>query len=241
MNTIQNSETYKLRRQSGWHLLEGLFIAIMVHGMLIGGLTALFGYIEPDVQERPYKPEGTGVIVQTWELPPHVSVQPVIQRSSINVPAIPIVVPDLTDIAPDSVSVVDEPLNNGSTGGGEVGEGWNGEGSFSGTIGTVGSGEAEREPEPFTAVEKEPVALVDPAPVYPEIAVRAGVEGTVFIKMWVSRDGSVKRAEIVKSTSSLFNEAALAAAQQWKFSPAIMNQGPVSVWVTVPFRFRLGR
>ncbi len=238
MKNSEHYETYELRRQSGRHLLEGLIIAAMFHGMLIGGLTALYQYFEPTMPDRPIQKDGTGVIIDHWvELPPGQKL-PGGARPTIEVPSVPIIVSDADAFEPDSIS--EETLTDASWGAGEPGGLWSGEGTMTGSFGGGGgTGDEEREPEPFTAVEKEPVVLLNPAPVYPEIAMRAGLEGTVYVKMWVGRDGSVKRAEVVKSTSEFFNESALAAAHRWTFSPAIMNQTPVSVWVTVPFRFRL--
>lgn len=237
MKNSEHNETYELRRQSGWHLLEGLLIAVMVHGMLIGGLAALFQYLEPEVTERPIERDGTGILIENWPMQPPGPKLPGRARPTIEVPSVPIIVSDNTALEPDTV--MQEPVEAGMFGNGDAGLFTGGEGTMTGSFGGGGGEEPEREPEPFTPVEKEPVALVDPAPVYPEIAVRAGLEGTVYVKMWVGRDGSVKRADVVKSTSEFFNESALAAAHRWTFSPAIMNQTPVSVWVTVPFRFRL--
>jgi outer membrane biosynthesis protein TonB len=31
----------------------------------------------------------------------------------------------------------------------------------------------------------------------------------------------------------------LEAAQRWTFRPGLMNNRPVAVWVSIPFRFRL--
>jgi outer membrane biosynthesis protein TonB len=39
----------------------------------------------------------------------------------------------------------------------------------------------------------------------------------------------------------LFNEVAVAAAMQWVFTPAVMNNGPVAVWVSIPFKFKLNQ
>lgn len=239
MKNSEHYETYELRRQSGRHLLEGLIIAAMFHGMLIGGLTALFQYLEPAATDRPIDKDGTGILIENWPMQPPGPKIPGGARPTIEVPSVPIIVADADAFELDSITA--ETLTDASWGTGEPSGLWSGEGTMTGSFGGGGGGtsDEEREPEPFTAVEKEPVALLDPAPVYPEIAVRAGLEGTVYVKMWVGRDGSVKRAEVVKSSSEFFNESALAAAHRWTFSPAIMNQTPVSVWVTVPFRFRL--
>ncbi len=98
---------------------------------------------------------------------------------------------------------------------------------------------SEAEPPPFVPVEKEPVVIRKVAPVYPELAIRAGLEGTVWVKIWVDKEGKAHKAELLKSTSEIFNDAALAAAMKFGFIPAYMNGGPVAVWVSIPFTFRL--
>ncbi|MBI4429427.1 MAG: energy transducer TonB [Ignavibacteriales bacterium] len=99
--------------------------------------------------------------------------------------------------------------------------------------------EVDEEPPPFRVVEKEPVIVKSVEPKYPEIALRAGLEGTVYIKMWVDKQGKVRKVIVLKSDAEIFNQNAIDAAMQWKYAPALMQQGPVSVWVAVPFKFRL--
>jgi protein TonB len=94
-------------------------------------------------------------------------------------------------------------------------------------------------PVPFEAVEKLPVLVSRPAPVYPEVAIRAGIEGRVVVKVLVGKDGRVREAVVLYSNADCLNDAAVAAAKEYLFVPAIMNNGPVSVWVSVPFSFRL--
>jgi TonB family protein len=65
------------------------------------------------------------------------------------------------------------------------------------------------------------------------------LEGNVFVKVWVDKEGKVRKVVLLKSDAPIFEEAAIAAAQQWVFTPAVMQKGPVSVWVSIPFRFRL--
>jgi len=97
----------------------------------------------------------------------------------------------------------------------------------------------EEEPPDFVAFEKEPAIVKKVEPKYPEIALRAGLEGTVYVKMWVDREGKVRKVVILKSDAEIFNQPAHDAAMQWVYTPALMQKGPVSVWVTVPFKFRL--
>ena len=91
----------------------------------------------------------------------------------------------------------------------------------------------------FVAYEKEPVAIRKVAPAYPEIARRAGIEGIVHVKVWVDKKGKVRKAEIYKSDEGIFNQPAIDAVTQWVFTPALMKNGPVSVWVVIPLKFQL--
>jgi protein TonB len=96
------------------------------------------------------------------------------------------------------------------------------------------------EPPPdFVPFEKEPIAVKKVEPKYPELAQRAGLEGTVYVKVWVTKEGKVKQVIVLKSDAPIFDDAAKEAASQWVFTPAVMQKGPVSVWVAIPFRFRL--
>jgi protein TonB len=99
----------------------------------------------------------------------------------------------------------------------------------------------EEDPPDFVPVEKTPVPIKQVQPDYPEIARRAGVEGTVWVKILVDKEGKAKKAVVMKSDAEIFNEPAIAAAKQWVFTPAIMNNGPVAVWAAVPFRFKLNK
>jgi protein TonB len=76
-------------------------------------------------------------------------------------------------------------------------------------------------------------------PVYPELAIKANLEGTVYLKFWVDKEGNPRDVSVVQSTADIFNEPAITAATQFLFIPAYMNAGPVAVWITMPFRFRL--
>lgn len=93
----------------------------------------------------------------------------------------------------------------------------------------------------FIPVEKQPVPVKQVQPEYPEIAKRAGVEGTVWVKILVDKEGKAKKAVVMKSDAEIFNDPAVNAAKQWVFTPAMMNNGPVAVWAAVPFRFKLNK
>ncbi|HCL29184.1 MAG TPA: energy transducer TonB [Candidatus Latescibacteria bacterium] len=98
--------------------------------------------------------------------------------------------------------------------------------------------EEEEEIVEIWRVEKQPVPVKDPQPIYPEIARKAGITGTVTVQVLVDKTGKVEAVQILKG-NEVFHEAVKKAAWQWTFTPAIQNDKPVKVWVALPFRFQL--
>jgi len=94
-------------------------------------------------------------------------------------------------------------------------------------------------PDIFQPIEKEPVPVLAIAPNYPDVPLRAGLEGNVLVKVLLTKEGRVKKAILIKSDDELFAQPAIDAAMKWAFTPALMNGKPVQVWVSIPFRFRL--
>ena len=99
--------------------------------------------------------------------------------------------------------------------------------------------DVDEPPPAFVPFEKEPVCIKKIEPIYPEIAQKAGLEGTVYAKLWITKEGKVRDVQIMKSDSEIFNQAVIDAAKQWLFTPAMMKNGPVAVWLAVPFNFKL--
>lgn len=80
-------------------------------------------------------------------------------------------------------------------------------------------------------------------PAYPVQALRAGVQGTVLLKVRVDPTGKPVQAMIERSSGSrVLDDAArghvLAA---WRFHPAIRDGHAIEAWVIVPVRFNLDR
>jgi protein TonB len=177
--------------------------------------------------------------------PPSISNNDVAQSIAVSGPAvkptvgIPVPVPD-AQVSPEQTIATQQELSNQ---GNQAGEGMGGGGQV---LQDVSVKEEKQEiniddgpPPDFVAVEKEPIPIKSPAPRYPDIAQRAGLEGTVYVKLWVDREGKVKKAVVLKSDAEVFNEAAIEAGKQWVFTPAQQQGKPVQVWVAVPFKFRL--
>jgi len=92
----------------------------------------------------------------------------------------------------------------------------------------------------YVYVDQMPAPVRSVSPEYPQIAKEAGVSGLVLAQVLVGRDGHVLDVRIDEDHSILMlNEAALRAARQWVFTPALANGHPVAVWVAVPFNFTL--
>lgn len=106
-----------------------------------------------------------------------------------------------------------------------------------------GTREPEADPEPpppgdLQPYDEPPQVAVQERPPYPQLAIDAGVEGTVLLWVRVNRDGTVGAVRVARSVP-LLDEAAKSAAMRWRFTPALANGHPIRVWVAVPVRFRL--
>jgi protein TonB len=85
---------------------------------------------------------------------------------------------------------------------------------------------------------KEPKKIRHVAPVYPEVAQNAKVQGVVILEALVDHNGGVADARVLRSVP-LLDQAALDAVMQWKFTPTLLNGNPVSVLMTVTVNFTL--
>jgi len=77
-----------------------------------------------------------------------------------------------------------------------------------------------------------------PPPAYPEIAMRAGVQGLVKLQVRASRDGHVEVEKLIDGAPSLA-DAAIAAVKQWRVNPTWVLAKRGDVISTVTFNFQL--
>jgi protein TonB len=110
-------------------------------------------------------------------------------------------------------------------------------------------------PEPIATTAAEPAApavaaavpasssaayLQNPLPRYPAQARRAGEQGTVMLRVLVSRDGAAERVELDQSSGSPhLDAAARETVKAWRFSPARRGAETIESWIVVPVVFRL--
>jgi TonB family protein len=123
-----------------------------------------------------------------------------------------------------------------------IGGGGTGEGGYDSSWSFDASTTLEPEPAPdsFIACEVYPEMVYEIQPEYPRLAQRMGLGGVVHIKALVGMDGSVRKAMIYRSSGNeSLDEAALEAAPQNRFKPALQNGQPVAVWVVYKVEFSL--
>ncbi len=100
----------------------------------------------------------------------------------------------------------------------------------------------EEEIPPFLPIENQPKMIGGEAAlmkvlVYPEIALRAEIEGVVTIQYLVGKDGVPRDFIIAKSLNKACDDAAIAALQQMRFVPATQRDKPVAYRMSRPIRF----
>ena len=111
--------------------------------------------------------------------------------------------------------------------------------------------EPEVAPEPLEVESQAPPAPVQTGPIrvapgqgpglikrvepkYPPIAQAARLQGTVVLDAVIRKDGSVGDITVLRSGNQLFDQAAIEALKQWRYTP-----GPYDVILTVTVHFRI--
>lgn len=224
------------------NILLALVVSVVIHAMVIGTY-----FVLPDMQSP------IDMTKVEWRKPRGIPAERPINLEDY---ALPLprggTSPNVTDIAagrivavPDAVAdktktfATQQEISQGTSLAGQEGTGegvGDGVGPLTGDI-----PDAAAEPVPFEIVEHFPEVVKRVTPQYPDLATRAGIEGRVTVRIWVTTEGKVREARIFASDNELFNDAAIEAAKQFVFTPGYMSSGPVDVWVSVPFTFKLKR
>ena len=74
---------------------------------------------------------------------------------------------------------------------------------------------------------------------YPEIARKAGIEGTVFVGFVVNEDGTTGNVVVQKGIGAGCDEEAVRAMSKAKFTPGMQDGKAVPVRMTLPITFKL--
>lgn len=73
---------------------------------------------------------------------------------------------------------------------------------------------------------------------YPALAVEAGIQGKVTIKVLVGPSGNVLKTGSLTGPEVFYDEVK-SKARDLQFTPGLQSNKPVKVWVNVPFNFKL--
>ena len=177
--------------------------------------------VEPEPTKEPPK-----------EQPPQETLIPAVQTS-----AAPVEAPGaITAESPTSSSA-----GSGTGGGGGTGSGGGsgpGDGRGLGQGHTAGVGGGEYDIGNGVTI---PRVIKEVKPAYTAEAMRAKVQGVVWLRCIVLPDGTVGRVEVVRSLDSVFglDLEAVKAARQWRFVPGTRLGEPVSVRITIELTFTL--
>lgn len=98
--------------------------------------------------------------------------------------------------------------------------------------------EEEEEAVDFWMLEKRPLVQKRVLPQYPDSARQALVEGRIYVRLLLDQTGHVERIAQITGPE-IFHRVAAEAARQWEFTPAVQNDRPVKVWISLPFTFEL--
>lgn len=156
----------------------------------------------------------------------------------------PVAVPDAL-IAPDAKDFanIDELARASAKGGDGEDQGGFMDGAFDGG----GQGlkvEKEEIPDPddFVAYEVEPeidYSGLQRSIIYPDMAKRNNIEGTVTVRVLVGKDGRPMKVQVLDGVNKLLDNEAIRAVQAATFTPAKQNGVPVAAWMAIPVVFKL--
>ncbi len=89
-------------------------------------------------------------------------------------------------------------------------------------------------------VDGRPKSLKSVRPIYPEYAKKMRIEGTVTVSFILDEKGNIKNIKIIKAKpENIFENSAITAVKNWKFSPAMKDGIAVKVGMVVPINFKL--
>lgn len=101
---------------------------------------------------------------------------------------------------------------------------------------------AANKPKPVAKINRDPSPLAgNQAPKYPPQALRAGVEGSVSVRVEVDANGNATDVQVVERSgerSRDLDRAVTDAVRKWQFEPAMKDGKAVAGAVVVPVEFK---
>jgi protein TonB len=86
---------------------------------------------------------------------------------------------------------------------------------------------------------KAPVVIRRVQPLYPKLAINVRMNGTVIVECIIDKTGRVREAHVLRSTSTMFDQSALDAVQQWLFAPGSLHGQAVDTIFDLTVTFRV--
>ena len=74
---------------------------------------------------------------------------------------------------------------------------------------------------------------------YPKMAMKQGIEGVVYLELFIDESGNIRRINVLKDPGYGFADAAIVALDGIICKPALVNDKPVAVRFRYPIRFVL--
>jgi TonB family protein len=104
---------------------------------------------------------------------------------------------------------------------------------------TTDAGPSKPKPAEVAAAVQPVVILDKPNPVYSAEAKKMGLEGEVLVEVVFPASGPVRVVRVIKGLGHGLDEAALRAAEQIRFKPALQSGQPVDFPATVHIVFQI--
>ncbi len=182
-------------------------------GFLITLVLLILGFVFiPETERKPYTARVSGII-KVDNLPPQL--QNIINPPPPPQPKMPVAAKSDEEVEAETIEKTD-------------------------FTGLEKEADIEMAPPKFVPYEVAPEALNSKVMYfYPEVARRLGIEGTLYLELWVDKNGIVRQVVIKKPLYPAIDEEAQKRAYQLKFSPAMQRDKPVDVWVSYPVTFKL--
>ncbi len=83
------------------------------------------------------------------------------------------------------------------------------------------------------------MAAIQSKVMYPESAVKAGMEGRVYVQFVINEEGGVQDVMVSRGVSSDLDEEAVRVVSEAKFTPGMQDGKPVKVRMSIPITFKL--
>ena len=185
-------------------------------GFLVTLILLILGFMFfPETKREPYSPKFSKPI-QVDKLPPQL--QNIVQPPPPPKPKLPVAAESDEEVEAETIDKTD----------------------FSGL--EKKEADVEFEPPKFVAYEVPPKPLNESIMrqgTYPEVARRLGIEGKLFLELWIDEKGKVRNVIITRPLYPAIDKIAKEKAYQLRFSPALQNDKPVAVRYSYPVIFQL--